>query len=428
MRKITRHPVQPARTLAALLLLLFGLCATPLSAVQVIAVRGGTVYPISGPPIDNGIVLIQDGRILAVGRNLEVPTEAVVLDASDSWITPGLINAHTRMGLVEIGAVSGTVESSNSKSPMTASFNVLEGVNPASQLIPVTRVEGITTVATVPRGGLIPGQSVVIDLAGERIEEMVVKSPAAIVLNLNQGSTESAGGSRAEVMRAIRQLFNDALEYDRRRGDYSRQMMQQLAAPAQDLEALLPALRGELPLLVNASKVSDIENALRLAREYDLRIILSHAEEAWHLGQQLAELNVPVIIDPLANRPSYNALTARLDNAALLTSAGVAVTIANFDSHNARNVRQVAGNAVANGLDWSDALRAVTVNAAGALGIVDDYGTLEPGKVANLVVWDGDPFELSTTAEHVFIRGVEIPQSSRQRELLERYRTLPPSY
>lgn len=428
MRKITRHSVQPARTLAALLLLFFGLCAAPLTAVQVIAVRGGTVYPISGSPIENGIVLIQDGRILAVGRNLEIPTEAVVLDASDSWITPGLINAYTRMGLVEIGAVSGTVESSNSKSPMTASFNVLEGVNPASQLIPVTRVEGITTVATVPRGGLIPGQSVVIDLAGERIEEMVVKSPAAIVLNLNQGSTEAAGGSRAEVMRSVRQLFNDALEYDRRRGDYNRQMMQQLAAPAQDLEALLPALRGELPLLVNASKVSDIENALRLAREYDLRIILSHAEEAWHLGQQLSELNVPVIIDPLANRPSYNALTARLDNAALLTSAGVAVTIANFDSHNARNVRQVAGNAVANGLGWSDALRAVTVNAAGALGIVDDYGTLEPGKVANLVVWDGDPFELSTTAEHVFIRGVEIPQSSRQRELLERYRTLPPSY
>ena len=181
-------------------------------------------------------------------------------------------------------------------------------------------------------------------------------------------------------------------------------------------------------MIVEAHRRSDIESAMSVARDYDLELILLGAEEAWQVAAQLARARVPVMINPLADVPSYNALSPRLDNAALLSRAGVRVIIREPSTHNARNVRQDAGNAVAYGMDWDAALRAVTLEPATAFGIDDRYGSLEPGKVANVVVWSGDPFEFSTGVDAVIIRGREIPLTSRQRELLERYKTLPPSY
>ena len=214
---------------------------------QTVAITGGTVFTASGTTIQNGTVLIRDGRITAVGTNVNVPAGVRTIDARGKWVTPGLIDASTRTGLVEIGAVQNTVESSNSTGPFTASFNVLEGINPASQLIPVTRIEGVTTVNAAPTGGLIPGQSVVVDLDGDRIEDMVVMSPAALMINIS--STGAVGGSRAGVAAMLRTLFDDAREYDARRSDYDRGQMRALAADAADLDALLPALRGEIPVM-----------------------------------------------------------------------------------------------------------------------------------------------------------------------------------
>jgi len=427
MTAALRNSGVAARRRAGLAVALATACCVDASA-QTIAITGGTVYPVSGPRIENATVLIRDGRIAAMGTNVPVPAGAREVDARGKWVTPGLIDVATQIGLTEIGAVEGTNEGTLRGDEVAAAFNVLEGVNPASQLIPVTRIEGITTVMAGPGGGLISGQAVALDLWGDRIEDMVIKSPVAVVGQINEGAKGAGGGSRAGVMARLRRLFTDAREYDRRRADYQRSQMQSLSAPVADLEALLPVLRGELPLVLGANRRSDIESALRLAREYGLRLLIDGAVEGWQVADQLAAARVPIIINPLADIPTYDGLSPKLENAALLSRAGVQVIISSFESHNSRNIKQLAGNAVAYGMDWDAAFRAVTLTPATALGIGDRYGSLEPGKVADVVVWSGDPFEFSTAAEKVFIRGTDVPLTSRQRQLMERYKSLPPRY
>jgi imidazolonepropionase-like amidohydrolase len=395
---------------------------------QTIAITGGTVYPVSGPKLDNATVLIRDGRIAAVGTNVAVPAGATVVNAAGKWVTPGLIDGAGQMGLREIGAVQNTNESVLRGNDVAASFNVAEGINPASTLIPVTRIEGVTTTLAVPNGNLIWGQAVLIDLDGTTIEAMLIKSPVGIVADLSEGSKGAGGGSRAGAAQRLRQVLNDAREYARRRADYSRAQIQQLAAPAADLEALQPVLRGELPLIAVANRRSDIETALRIAGEYRLRLILAGGAEGWTIADRLAAAGVPVLVEPLDNIPTYDALGIRYENAALLVKGGVKVALMETATENSRNLRQQAGNAVASGMTWDQALRAVTLSPAEVFGVADRYGSLAPGRVANVVVWSGDPFEFSTGVEHVYIRGKEIPLRSRQTELLERYRTLPPKY
>ena len=396
---------------------------------QTIAITGGTVYPVSGPKIDNATVLIRDGRIAAVGTNVAIPTGATRIDAAGKWVTPGLIDGAGNMGLREISAVQNTNEGTLRGNEVAAAFNVTEGLNPASTLIPVTRVEGVTTTLAVPGGDLIWGQAVLIDLDGTTIEAMVAtRSPVAMVADLSEGSKGAGGGSRAGVAQRLRRVFNDALEFSRRGASYQRAPNEQLAASAADLEALLPVLRAQMPLLVVANRRSDIETALRIAREFKLRLILAGAAEGWEIADKIVAAGVPVLVQPMDNIPGYDALGIRYENAALLAKAGVKVSLMETQTENSRNLRQQAGNAVAYGMTWDQALRAVTLTPAEAFGVADRYGSLEVGKVANVVVWTGDPFEFSTGVEHVIIRGKEISLRSRQTELLERYRTLPPKY
>jgi len=395
---------------------------------QTIAITGGTVYPVSGPKIDNATVLIRDGRIAAVGTNVAIPTGATRIDATGKWVTPGLIDGAGNMGLREISAVQNTNEGTLRGNEVAAAFNVTEGLNPASTLIPVTRVEGVTTTLAVPGGDLVWGQAVLIDLDGTTIEAMVAKSPVGVVADLSENAKGAGGGSRAGVAQRLRRIFNDALEYERRRTDYSRAQMQDLSASAADLDALLPVLHGRLPLMVVANRRSDIETALRIAREFKLRLILAGAAEGWEIADKIVAAGVPVLVQPMDNIPGYDALGIRYENAALLAKAGVKVSLMETQTENSRNLRQQAGNAVAYGMTWDQALRAVTLTPAEAFGVADRYGSLEVGKVANVVVWTGDPFEFSTGVEHVIIRGKEISLRSRQTELLERYRTLPPKY
>jgi imidazolonepropionase-like amidohydrolase len=395
---------------------------------QTIAITGGTVYPVSGPKIDNATVLIRDGRIAAVGTNVAIPAGATRIDATGKWVTPGLIDGAGNMGLREISAVQNTNEGTLRGNEVAAAFNVAEGINPASTLIPVTRIEGVTTTLAVPGGDLIWGQAVLIDLDGTTIEAMVAKSPVAIVADLSEGAKSAGGGSRAGVAQRLRRVFNDANDYAKRRTDYDRAQMRDLAASAADLEALLPVLRGQLPLIVVANRRSDIETALRIAREYKIRLILAGAAEGWEIADKIAAAGVPVLVQPMDNIPGYDALGVRYENAALLTRGGVKVSLLETQTENSRNLRQQAGNAVAYGMTWEQALRAVTLSPAEAFGVANQYGSLEAGKVANVVVWTGDPFEFSTGVEHVFIRGKEISLRSRQTELMERYKTLPPRY
>jgi len=400
---------------------------TPLAALaQTIAITGGTVVTVSGARIPNGTVLIRDSMIVAVGAGIAIPGDAVRVDATGGLVTPGLIDASTQVGLVEVLAVAGTQETGVQRD-VAASFAVAEGINPASMLIPVTRMEGVTTGLLVPSGRFVAGQSAIVDFAGETMEQMIVRSPFGMHVTLDESSREAGDGSRAGTLARLRQLLTDAREYGRRRADFERAAMRPLAAPAAELEALQPVLAGRMPLVVTAHRVFDIRNALRVGREFNLRIILAGAAEGWEIADEIARAQVPVLVTPLSNIPSFNALGARYENAARLSAAGVRVAlVAGGDPGNTRLVRQEAGNAVSYGMDPDAALRAVTLGAATILGIQDRYGSLEVGRVADVVVWSGDPFEFSTSVRHVWIRGREIPLTSRQTDLLQRYRTLPP--
>ncbi len=395
---------------------------------QTIAITGGTVYPVNGPKLEHATVLIRNGTIAAVGANVSIPPEATRIDATGKWITPGLINGAGQMGLTEISAVAETDDAAVRSDTIAAAFNVAEAINPASMLIAITRMDGITTTLAVPDSGLVRGQAVLIDLAGSTLEAMQIKSPAAMVAELSARTKDVGGGSRAAAAQRLRRALDDAIEFARRRADWSRGQIQPLSASAADLAALGPVVRGELPLIVIANRRSDIETALRIGHDFHLKLVLAGAAEAWQIASDIARAGVPVLVEPEENVPSYDRLAVRYENAARLARAGVKIALFETNTHNTRNLRQQAGNAVSYGVPWDQALRAVTLSPAEIFGVAGRYGSLDPGKVANVVVWSGDPFELSSWAEHVFIRGREIALQSRQTELLDRYRSLPPRF
>lgn len=401
------------------------------SPAQTIAITGGRVHPVSGPVIENGTVLIRDGRIAAVGANVPVPADAVRIDASGKWVTPGIVNAITALGVIEVGAVEETVDISaqGRGDAITASHRVWEGYNPNSPLIQVTRNDGITAVGVMPGGGLIAGQGAFVSLGDGTLSDVLLSGPVAMVAGIAAKGPET-GRSRGELLQRLREVLNDAREYARRRDAYERNQSRDMAARRVDLEALLPVVQGRVPLLVSADRASDIDAALGLAREFNLRLIVQGGAEAWMVADRLAAARVPVITGALNNIPqSFATLGARQENAALLHQAGVRVIInGGGDAFNARNVKYEAGVAVAFGLPWAEALRAVTLSPAEVFGVADRIGSLQPGRSADVVIWSGDPFEPLTKAEKVFVRGREVQRPSRQDELMQRYRRLPPEY
>lgn len=401
------------------------------ATAQTIAITGGRVYPVSGPVIENGTVVITNGRITAVGANVPVPAGATRIDASGKWVTPGIVNVATTLGVVEIGAVEETNDTParGRGDAVTAGHKVWEGFNPNSPLIQVTRNDGITTVGVVPGGGLVGGQAAMVDLSDGDLAAMLLQAPTAMTADIGSKG-EQVGGTRAEVLERLRDLLADTKEYARRRADYEKNATREMAARRGDLEALIPVVQGRLTLVIDANRASEIESALNLAKEFSLKIVISGGAEAWMVAPKLAAAKVPVIVGALNNIPlSFSMLGARQENAALLQEAGATVLInGGADGFNARNVRFEAGNAVAFGMPWDAALRAVTLAPAEAFGVADRVGSLQAGREGNVVVWSGDPFEPMTRAERVLIRGVDVKRPSRQDELMLRYKTLPPTY
>jgi len=406
------------------------LAAIPLQA-QTIAITGAKVHPVSGPVIENGTVLIRNGRIAAVGANVTVPADAQRIDAAGKWVTPGIFNATTTLGVTEIGAVGGTndTRAQGNNDGVTASFRVWDGFNPASPLLQVTKNDGITTVGVIPGGSLIGGQGAVVSLRDGPVRDVLLRGPAAMFANLGARG-QNIGSSRGEVFARFREVLDDARLYPRRRADLERNASRPLAARRADLEALQPVLAGTLPIVIDADRATDITQALELGRQYGMRVAVSSATEGWKVAEQLGAAQVYVLVGSLNNIPrDFSALGARQDNAALLHRAGARVVLSGgADAFNARNVKYEAGVAVAFGMPWDAALRAVTLTPAELYGVANRTGSLEVGKDATLVVWSGDPFELSTRAERVFVQGTEVQGPSRQDELMRRYRTLPPSY
>ena len=414
-------------TMVATMILLAGVP----SAAQTIAITGGRVYPVSGPPIDNGTVLIRDGRVVAVGTNVSIPANAKRVDATGKWVTPGIFNATTSLGLTEIGAVQETVDVSarGQGDGFTPSLRVWEGFNPSSPLLQVTRNDGVTTAGVIPRGGVIGGQGAVIVLGDGTLGDVLLKGPAAMFADIGSKGSDR-GASRAEVYQRLRQVLTEAREWPRRRGRYDSNGSRPLAARPADLDALQPVLRGEIPLVIDADRASDLLVALDIAKEFGVRLALSSASEGWKVAGRIAAEKAFVVVGALNNSPrDFATLGARQENAALLQAAGARVVIAGgTDAFNARNVKYEAGIAVAYGMPWDAALRAVTLTPAEMYGVAERVGSLQPGRDATLVIWSGDPFELYTHAERVFVRGVEVQRPSRQDELMRRYKTLPPDY
>jgi len=416
------------RTWAALALIA---AATRVLPAQTIAITGGRIFPVSGPVIENGTILIRDGRIAAVGSSVTVPADAQRIDAAGKWITPGIFNPTTSLGLVEIGAVTATVDltARGQGDGVTPSLRVWEGFNPASPLLQVTRNDGITTVGLVPGGGLIGGQGAVVSLGDGDLRDVLLKGPAAVFADIGNKGPDR-GDSRAEVYQRLRAVLTEARDWPRRRRSYDANTSRPLAARPVDLDALQPVLRGELPLAIDADRASDLLVALDIARDFNLRLALTSATEGWKVADRIAAANAYVLVGALNNIPrDFSTLGARQENAALLHRAGVKVVMSGgADAFNARNVKYEAGVAVAFGMPWDAALRAVTLTPAEMYGVADRVGSLQPGRDATLVVWSGDPFELYTRAERVYVRGAEVQRPSRQDELMRRYRTLPPDF
>jgi imidazolonepropionase-like amidohydrolase len=419
--------------------LLGAVCATLLASIpahgQTVAITGGTVYPISGPAIQNGTVLMRDGKIIAVGADVAVPSGAQRIDATGKIVTPGFIDASTTLGLVEIGGEPSTRDA-NAKGTdaIAASFRSWDGLNSESVMWAPARNEGITSAVVAPSGGLVSGEAAVVDLADGTAAEMIRRAPVAMFAQIDNPRGAQTG-ARGELIGRIRNLIEDVKFYQAHRSDYDRSASRSLSAPRADLEAMIPVVEGKLPLAIDADRVDDIEAALRLAKEFNLKIMIVGGAEAWLAANDLAAAHVPVLAGAMNNIPtSFQTLNQRQENLGILSKAGVPVAIignngdGDEELFNVRNVKYEAGNAVAYGMTHDAALRAVTLGPAEMFGVADHVGSLQPGRDANVVIWSGDPFEFSTHAEHVYIHGRDVIAPSRQDMLTQRYKTLPPKY
>ncbi|MEQ8486119.1 MAG: amidohydrolase family protein [Pseudomonadales bacterium] len=401
-------------------LLLVALLLWVAAASARVAIVGGTVHPVTGDgSLEGATVLVDGGRIVAVGVDIAVPEGYERVDAAGRVVTPGFIEPHSQLGLVEISGEASTVDAAIEAFRLGPAFDVQYAINPASTLLPVNRVEGVTRAVVAPGAGNDPlaGWGAAIRLQGEAT---VTHPRLALFGNVGTETAEYVGGSRSAVIQRLRLALDEARRFrpDRYRsehGDYTRQ----------DMAALVAFLKSGRPLVLTVHRANEIRQAVALGRDFGVPVVIHGGTEAWREAALLAEARVPVIVDTLANLPlSYDRLGARIDNATLLWRAGVRVLFTAENSHNARLLRQVAGNAVAEGVPWQVVLEAVTRAPAEVYGLGDGVGTLAAGAPADLVIWNGDPLEVSTWPERVMIDGAWVPMTSRQTRLLERYRDL----
>lgn len=386
-----------------------------------VALVGGSVWTGEGPPIDGATVLIEGNRVVAVGADadVEVPADARRIDVSGRVVTPGLVASASRIGLSEVLLEASAVEATLPADavPVRASLRAADTWNPVGQTVEVARRGGITSAEIAPRGGVVSGLAAWVDLvADESVRE------GALALHVRIAPGEEAGG-RAEAFWRLRRALEDARLFRANRGAYISARLRPLELWADDAEVLAQVLDGEMPVAFHVDRASDIRTVLAITRDFSLRAVLVGAAEGWRVADALARARVPVLVNPFDNLPaSFDRLFSRSDNAARLARAGVVVGLAlPGASHLAGRLRHAAGRAVVYGLSREQALAAITRVPAQAFGRMDT-GTLARGSLANLVVWNGDPFEVTTWPTQVWIRGVEQPLETRQDLLTERYR------
>jgi len=384
--------------------------AASAASAQTTAITNATVHTV-GPDgtLDNATIVIENGRIVEVGTGIQVPAGAEVIDASGKIVSPGLFSPMGQLGLSEVSAVAGTNDAVQRGDDFSAGFDVADAFNRRSVLIPISRIDGITRALIAPRPAgpdeegnssrVLSGLGSVVQLGDSG--DYLTKRGAAVVANLGETGSAVAAGSRAAAIQQLRAALADASDYRRNKAAYERGDWREYSVSSADLEALGNVLEGERSMVFDANRASDIEVVIALAAEFSIGAIIIGGAEAWMLADELAAADVSVIIDGTGNLPG------------------------NFDHINARlesgGITQSAGNAVANGMDWDDALEAITLAPAEMYGVDSEVGSIEAGKAADLIIWGADPLELTSYPEQVFIQGESIPMQSRQTLLRDRY-------
>jgi imidazolonepropionase-like amidohydrolase len=407
------------RLLSALLFV--ALLATP-AAAETVLIRDGRVVTNSAVgTIENGDVLIVDGRISAVGANITAPRGARIVDAQGRFVTPGAFAAISALGLSEINGSGAPDDASVEGELIAAAADAGRAFNPDVTAIAITRMEGVTRAAIAPSSTatMFGGRGALVSLSGD--PDSVFRQRAFMVVELGETGASRTGSSRAAVWPAFEAALRDAREYPGRyRSGQGGAVLNEI-----DAAALQPFVRGQGLLVVHVESAADIRRLIRFKRENPtLHIAIQGGGEGWQVADELAAARIPVILDNLlSNLPaSFELLSARLDNAALLHAAGVQIAIAPSagDAQQARLVLQLAGNAVANGLPWDAAFAAISRTPAEIFGAAN-VGRLERNYLADVVIWDGDPLEVQSAPTAVFIEGVEQPLVSRQTRLRDRY-------
>ncbi len=392
---------------------------------QTIAIKGGKIWTgTDAGTLNNGTLVIREGVITAIGGpGTPIPTNARIIEANGKWVTPGIIAPFTRVGIVEVGAEDSTNDTSSGASDYSIALNAADSFNPSASTIDVTRIEGVTRIAVAPSptSKLFAGQGFIADTSGK--PRSITQDKAFQFLTLGESGASHAGGSRSAAWAQLRAALGDARAYPSRylagpQGDTLNRI---------DAKAFGPAARGQQLILIKAHRASDLRAIIDFAAsEPSLKIAIVGADEGWLLADELARSGIPVIIDPFSNLPaSFEQLAATSHNAERLIDAGVDVAFAHLgdDGHQARLALQVAGNAVASGVDHDAALRALTVIPASIFGL-EGYGDLQRGSYSDVVVWDGDPLEVTTSPDAIIINGELQSLESRQTRLRDRYLSL----
>lgn len=433
------------------------------AGAETIAITNARIETVAAAGvIASGTLVLQDGKIAAVGANVATPAGARVIDAKGRTVTPGMIAASSNLMVAEVNLIAETRDDGTGDH-LSAGFDIQLGVNPASPQVAVARGTGTTRAVLTPllgqpvkfeaedggddaaslQGGgdgkfgnkdpaLFGGQAAIVRLDAGNIDP-VTRAKVAVVLDMGESGARHAGGSRGAALLLVKSALEDARRFAKTQsakgagnGEFGLSNI--------DLQALVPVIEGKIPLLVRVHRAADIRQVLKLARDEKLRVILEGAEEAWLVAPELAKAGVPVLLDPLEDLPSaFESLAARLDNAARLQKAGVLIGVLGSRNFNSvRPARLNAGTAVAYGLSRDEALAAVTLNPARIWGFADRAGSIETGKDGDVVIWDGDPLETTSWPAAMFIGGVEQPLGSRRQQLRDRYlkagEGLPPAY
>lgn len=415
-------------------------------APSVYAITNAKVYTLAGPPLENATVLIRDGKIAAVGASLEIPKDAQVIDAKGLEVYPGLFDSVTQMGLSEIAAVGSTVDSSE-----TGLYNpdvvAATAVLPASAHIPVTRADGITHVIAAPASGgfdfsgstgVINGQASAIHLRGWTIDEMLIRKSAAMVLRWPQMQTRSFDFATfsvrqrpfTEVKAEYDKRVNELADWIERARHYAQAAEKGAVANFErdlKLEALVPVVRGQLPLLVFAQRAREIRSAVEFCEQQRLRMILAGGAEAYKVKDLLRSKSVSVILRPTLSLPEDedDPYDRPMTQPAELAAAGVKIAFASFDNSFSRRLGQFAANAVAYGLPHDEALKDVTLSPAQIFGLDKELGTIETGKIADVIVTTGDPLEVTTQVRYLFINGQLTSLDNRHLQLYQEYSKRP---